>query len=239
MQFFLHVLSTPPFNEFNLQEQLFQHFEVLLSTPDKPLKLTAQNFATKVTPLRKYSECVVNIGSLFDEDGDPIFNMEVTSTPVSPAPIGKKSKGSKKTGCSLKRTLASSSTRKRKARKTGAEVIETAEILPQTQATPPPPPAEPATPLLQQPPQPVPTPPRKAKPHLYPSLLSLPSKTAVPLNANDRQFLQYSFLPISNIKGNTLFNAFVTFAAASENNISMVSRAFASSNITLNGYILP
>ena len=175
VQFFLHVLSTPPFNEFNLQEQLFQHFEVLLSTPDKPLKLTAQNFATKVTPMRKYPECVVNTGSLYDEDGDHIFNMEVTSTPVSPAPIGKKSKGSKKTGCSLKRTLASSSTRKRKAQKTGAEVIETAEILPQTQATPPPPPAEPATPLVQQPPPPVPTPARKAKPHSYPSLLALSS----------------------------------------------------------------
>ena len=174
--------------------------------------------------MRKYPECVVNTGSLFDEDGDLIFNMEVTSTPVSPAPIGKKSKGSKKTGCSLKRTLASSSTRKRKAQKTGAEVIETAEILPQTQATPPPPLAEPATSLLQQPPQPVPTPPRKAKPHSYPSLLALPSKTAVPLNAKD-----------SNIKGNTLFNAFVTFAAASENNIVLVSRAFASSNITLHG----
>ena len=137
--------------------------------------------------------------------------------------------------CSLKRTLASSSTRKRKARKTGAEVIETAEILPQTQATPPPPPAEPATPLLQQTPQPVPTPPRKAKPHSYPLLLALPSKTSVPLNANDRQFLQHSFLPVSNIKGYTLFNAFVTFAAASENNIVLVSRAFASSNITLHG----
>ena len=94
IQFFFHVLYTPPLNEFNMQEQLFEHFEVLLSTADKPLKLTVQNFPLKVTSMRKYPECVVNTGSLFDEDGDPIFNMEVTSTPISP--IGKKSKGWKK-----------------------------------------------------------------------------------------------------------------------------------------------
>ena len=79
-----------------MQEQLYAHFEQLLSTPEKPLKLTAQNFQQKVTPMRKYPECIVNTGSLFDEDGDPIFNMEVTSTPVSLVPIGKKSKDSEK-----------------------------------------------------------------------------------------------------------------------------------------------
>ena len=240
VQFFLHVLSTPPFDEFNMQAELYHHFQVLLSTPDKPLQLTAENFATKITPQRKYPECVVNTGALFDEDGDSIFSMEVTSTPVSPAAVGTKQKGTKKTGSSLKRTLGSSTTRKRKARKIAAEVVETAETLPKTQATASTPPLEPATPLLEQTPQPVPTPPvpRKAKPLSYPSLLALPSKTAIPLNANDRQFLDYSFLPISNLKGNNLFNAFVRFSAASENNIVLVSRAFASSNITLHGSYL-
>ena len=135
-------------------------------------------------------------------------------------------------GCSLKRTLALSSTRQRKSRKTAAEVVDQSEphppsqvteVLPPSQATPPPPPAVHAPPIVQQPPPPVPTPARKPKPHSYPLLLALPSKTAVPLNANVRQFLQYSFLPTSNLKGNNLFNAFVTFAASSENNIVLVS----------------
>ena len=79
VQFFLHVLSTPPYNVFNMQAELYQHFQQLLSTPEKPLQLTAQNFASKVSPQRKYPECVVNTGALFDEDGDPIFTMQVTS----------------------------------------------------------------------------------------------------------------------------------------------------------------
>ena len=223
-----------------MQAELYLHFQQLLSTPDKPLQLTAQNFATKVNPQRKYPECVVNTGALFDEDGDPIFTMQVTSTPVSPAPVGKKQKGSKKTGASLKRTLASSTARKRKAHKLAGEVVETAETNPTTQATAPTPTLEPATPILQPTPEPVPTPqgPRKAKPLTYPSLLALPSKTAVPLNASDRQFLDYCFLPISNLKGNKLFNAFLTFSASSENNIVLVSRAFSASNITLHGSYL-
>jgi hypothetical protein len=114
VQFFLHVLSKPPFNEFNMHAELCHQFEVLLSTPDKPLHLTAENFATKITPQMKYPECVVNTGALFDEDGDPIFSMEVTSTPVSPAAVGTKQKGTKKIGSSLKRTLGSSNTRKGK-----------------------------------------------------------------------------------------------------------------------------
>ena len=48
VQFFIHVLSTDPYNEFNMQEELYAHFEQLLSTAEKPLKLTAQNFAVKV-----------------------------------------------------------------------------------------------------------------------------------------------------------------------------------------------
>ena len=85
VQFFMHVVSNPPYNIFNMPDSLYQHFQNLLSTPDKPIQLTAQNFASKVSPQRKYPECVVNTGALFDEDGDPIFTMQVTSTPVSPA----------------------------------------------------------------------------------------------------------------------------------------------------------
>ena len=240
VQFFLHVVSNPPYDVFNMQAALYQHFEQLLSTPDKPIQLTAQNFASKVSPQRKYPECVVNTGALFDEDGDPIFTMLITSTPASPAPVGTTQKGSKKTGASLKRTLASSSKRKRKARKLAAEVVDTAETTPSTQATAPTPTLEPATPIIQPPPEPVPTPqrPPKAKPLTYPTLLALPSKTAVPLNDSDRQFLEYSFLPISDLKGNKLFNAFLRFSAASENNIVLVSRAFSCSNITLHGSYL-
>ena len=74
-----------------MQEELYAHFEHLLSTSEKPLKLTAQNFAVKVNPMRKYPECTVNTGLLFDEDGDSIFNRQVPSTPVSTvAIVGKK-----------------------------------------------------------------------------------------------------------------------------------------------------
>jgi len=226
VQFFLHVVSNPPYNIFNMPDSLYQHFENLLSTPDKPLQLTAQNFASKVNPQRKYPECVVNTGSLFDEDGDPIFTMPITSSPASPAPVGTTQKGSKKTGASLKRTLASASKRKRQAKKLAAEgqLVDTAQPTPTTPATAPTPTLEPATPIIQPPPE-LPTPPKtpKAKPLTYPTLLALPSKTAVPLNDSDRQFLEYSFLPICDLKGN---------------NIVLVSRAFSCSNITLHGSYL-
>ena len=130
-----------------MQEQLYAHFEQLLSIPEKPLKLTAQNFHQKATPMRKYPECIVNTGSLFDEDGDPIFNIEVPSTPVSP--VGKKTKGSKKTGSSLKRTLASTSTTRTKSRKTAADVVHQAEVLPPSKATAPLPPAFQEPPVVQ------------------------------------------------------------------------------------------
>ena len=105
MQFFHHTLSIEPYSQFNIKQELYAHFEQLLSTPEKPLKLTDQNFATKVNLMRKYPECTVNTGSLFDEDGDPIFNVQVTSTPASPVPTttGKQKKGAKKTGSSHKK----------------------------------------------------------------------------------------------------------------------------------------
>ena len=77
-----------------MKEQLYAHFEKLLSTPDKQLQLDDLNFATKVNPRRAYPECAVNTCILFDEDGDPIFNIEVASTPVSPdTTAGKARKG--------------------------------------------------------------------------------------------------------------------------------------------------
>ena len=241
VQFFLHVVSNPPYNIFNMPASLYQHFENLLSTPDKPIQLTAQNFASKVNPQRKYPECVVNTGSLFDEDGDAIFTMPSPSTPASPATVRTTQKGSKKTGASLKRTLASASKRKRKSNKLPAEgqLVDTAQPTPTTPATAPTPTLEGSTPIIQPPPE-LPTPPKtpKAKPLTYPTLLALPSKTAVPLNDSDKQFMEYSFLPVSNLKGNKLFNAFLRFSAASENNIVLVSRAFSCSNITLRGSYL-
>ena len=78
------------------------------------MKLSDENFSTKVNPRRSYPECTINTGTLFDEDGDPIF-VEVASTPVSPNTIaGKAKKGAKKTGSSLKRTLGASSTSRKK-----------------------------------------------------------------------------------------------------------------------------
>ena len=94
VQFFFHTLTIEPYCQFRMKEQLYAHFEKLLSTPDKQLHLADQNFATKVNPRRAYPECTVNTGILFDEDGDPIFNIEVASTPVSPdTTAGKARKG--------------------------------------------------------------------------------------------------------------------------------------------------
>ena len=109
--------------------------------------------------MRKYLECTVNTGSLFDEDGDPIFNMQVPSTPVSPvSTAGKQKKGSKKTGCLLKRTLSTSSTRRKKAPKTTTEVQDQAEVLPPSQATAPPSLAVDTAPVIQTTPPAVTTP---------------------------------------------------------------------------------
>jgi len=74
-----------------MKASIYSHFEQLLSTPDRPLKLSDENFSTKVNPRRSYPECTINTGTLFDEDGDPIF-VEVASTPVSPNTIAGKAK---------------------------------------------------------------------------------------------------------------------------------------------------
>ena len=95
-----------------------------------------------------------------------------------------------------------------------------------------PPPDVTAAPSLQVVTAPAPTSARKPKTFRYPSLLALPSKTAIPRNPSDVQFLQFSFLPTSSLKGNALFNAFITYVSNCENNCVLVSRAFASTTIT-------
>ena len=66
-----------------------------------------------------------------------------------------------------------------------------------------------------------------------PPKLALPSKIAIPLCPEDNEYLAFSFLPVSDLKGKALFNAFCTFASHSENNAVLVSRAFVSNKIKL------
>ena len=42
-QSFLHVLTTDGYRDFNMPEELYTHFEHLLSIPEKPLKFTKLN----------------------------------------------------------------------------------------------------------------------------------------------------------------------------------------------------
>ena len=64
----------------------------MLSTPDNALLLTDANVASKVNPSRKYPVCDVDTANLFDEDGDPIFVMELNSPEPSSAPTTSKTK---------------------------------------------------------------------------------------------------------------------------------------------------
>ena len=246
MQFFYHTLSLDPYVQFNIKASIYSHFEQLLSLPDKPLILTDENFATKVNPRRSYPECTVNTGFLFDEDGDPIFNVEIPSAPVSPdANAGKPKTRAKKTGSSLKRTLGVSTSARKKNKKTAVpqpsneqiqpqpEVQAQEPVLPPVLAPPPPPVPVVGEPIVEPALAPATTPTKRQKPFRYPSVLALPSKTAIPIDPSDAQLLQCSFLPTSSLKGNSLFNAFITFTSNSENNCVLVSRAFASTTITL------
>ena len=81
VQFFLHIISTDAYSEFNIKASLYSHFQQLLGTSAKPLVFTDNNFATKVNLSRKYPECEKDTGNLFDADGDPIFHPQA---PVSP-----------------------------------------------------------------------------------------------------------------------------------------------------------
>ena len=77
--------------------------------------------------------------------------------------------GSKKTGCSLKRTLGTSSARRKKSLKTASDVAVNAQVLPLNQAPPPPPLTVDTAPVLQTTIPPVTTPAWKQKPFNYPS----------------------------------------------------------------------
>ena len=90
----------------------------------------------------------------------------------------------------------------------------------------------PAAPPVNQPPQHAPP---KPKPYRHPQLLALPSKIAVPIDPSDQQLLACSFLPSAGLRGNALFNAFVNFCGNNEQHAVLVSRAFVSQNITLQG----
>ena len=74
VQFFLHIINTDAYLEFNMKASLYSHFEQLLGTPVKLLNVMDNNFATKVNPSRKYPECNIDTGDLFEADGDPIFH---------------------------------------------------------------------------------------------------------------------------------------------------------------------
>jgi len=79
---------------------------------------------------------------------------------------------------------------------------------------------------------------RLSKPYSYPTLLSLPAKIAIPVNEHDRDFLNFSFLPCSQLSGNKKFNAFIAYCNHSENHGVLVSRAFPSTTITVQGAYL-
>ena len=73
MQFFVHVISTDAYSEFNIKDT----FETS--------KLTDSNFASKVNPSQKYPACEVDTENLFDEDGDPIFQPQIPGSPEASA----------------------------------------------------------------------------------------------------------------------------------------------------------
>ena len=78
----------------------------------------------------------------------------------------------------------------------------------------------------------------KPKPYRHPQLSTLPSKTTISIEETDPQFLGDSLLPVAGLKGNALFNAFLTFCSHSEQNAVLVSRAYVSQPITLHGEML-
>jgi len=84
VKFFLHVLDSDTYSSFNFKPTLYSHFQRLLGTPDKVLLLTDANFAGKVNPMRKYPACEIDTANLFDEEGDPLFVLDVQ--PCSPDP---------------------------------------------------------------------------------------------------------------------------------------------------------
>ena len=61
VQFFLYIINTDAYSEFNIKQSLYSHFEQMLGTPVKPLVLTDNNFASKVNPSRKYPVCEIEL----------------------------------------------------------------------------------------------------------------------------------------------------------------------------------
>ena len=96
-KFFLHVLDSDTYSSFNFKPTLYSHFQRLLGTPDKVLLLTDANFAGKVNPMRKYPACEIDTANLFDEEGDPLFVVDVQPCSPDPAstPTTKSSKNQK------------------------------------------------------------------------------------------------------------------------------------------------
>jgi hypothetical protein len=91
VQFFLYIINTDAYSEFNIKQSLYSHFELMLGTPVKPLLLNDNNFASKVNPSRKYPVCEIDTGNLFDADGDPIFYPQAQVSPEpSAVPTNKK-----------------------------------------------------------------------------------------------------------------------------------------------------
>ena len=228
VKFFTHTLDTEPYSFFNFKPTIFSHFQQLLQTPDKVLLLT------DVNPSRKYPACDINTSNLFDDEGDPIFNLDAQTSPnpATPTPSSSKPKTNKQ-NTGLKRTLCTSVQKKKRSRKQRADAdIVTEKPI---QAVPPtatdiaaiaPPP------LLTQPTQ---TALQKPKPFRHPQLLTLPSRIAIPIDPSYQQLLECSFLPVSGLKGNALFNAFLTFCSSNEQHAVLVSRAFVSQSVTLQG----
>jgi hypothetical protein len=119
--------------------------------------------------------------------------------------------------------------KKSKKQRAAVETEQPAPVLPGTATEIPP---LPAAPPVNQPPQHAPP---KPKPYRHPQLLALPSKIAVPIDPSDQQLLACSFLPSAGLRGNALFNAFVNFCGNNEQHAVLVSRAYVSQNIPLQG----
>ena len=137
VNFFLHLLSTEPYAQFDFKQTLYTHFQRMLSTPDKALLHTDANFAAKVNPSRKYPVCDVDMANLFNEDGDPIFVMELNSPEPSSAPTTSKTKKGTKANTGLKRTLCTSVPKKKRSGKQAAAAQEEPDVQLATPVTTP------------------------------------------------------------------------------------------------------
>ena len=177
--------------------------------------LTDANFASKVNPTRKYPACKINTSNLFDEDGAPIFNLDAQTSPNPATPTPRSTKpNTNKQNTGLKRTLCTSVQKKKRSRKqrAAADIVTEQPV----QALPP---TATDIAIIAPPPQltqPTQTAIPKPKPYRHPQLLALPSKIAIPIESSDQQLLACSFLPVSGLKGNALFNAFLTFCSAAQ-----------------------